>query len=167
MKKLITILGPNGIGKSTTAKMFVELYTNTAYVDAEWCRYMNPFAFTQENKQVVIENIFCLLHNYFSCSNVDTVIFPYGWHGERKLIHERVIEKLIKNGIDFQEHIVVLKCSKEENIKREKNDGRDEDRIKRSIENTFDFYNGLDYPCIDTTNMTPSEVAKAIKTLIS
>ncbi len=166
MKKLITILGPNGVGKSTTAKTFVETYANTAYVDAEWCRYMNPFSFTEETKCVVIENIICLLYNYFSCSEIDTVVFPYGWHKGRKKIYERIIEKLKGKGIDFDEHIIVLKCSESENVKRSLADGRDAERIKRGIENTFDFYNGFEYPYIDTTSMTPSEVAKTIKGLI-
>ncbi len=166
MKKLLTIIGPNGVGKSTTAKMFVEQNAHTAYVDAEWCRQMNPFVFTEETKEIVTKNIYCLIYNYFSCSEIDTVVFAYGWHGERKEIYDRVIEKLKKEHVDFKENIIVLKCSESENIKRAITDGRDSDRIKRGMEKTFSFYDDFDYPSIDTTNITPSEVAKNIRELI-
>ena len=166
MKKLLTILGPNGVGKSTTAKAFVEQYENSAYVDAEWCRYMNPFSFSDETKQVVIKNLHCLLFNYFSCSKINTVVFPYGWHGERKQIYDRVIEMLKEQRIDFEEYIIVLDCSKDEIMRRAIKDGRDEERIKRGLENTFLFYNDFDYPRINTTNITPLDVAKQIRLLI-
>lgn len=47
MKQLIVIVGPNGVGKTTAAKKIVELYENVAYVDSDWCRVMNPFAFQE------------------------------------------------------------------------------------------------------------------------
>ena len=46
MKKLIVILGPNGVGKTTAAKAFLDKYTKCAYVDADWCRAINPFFLT-------------------------------------------------------------------------------------------------------------------------
>ena len=166
MKTLLTILGPNGVGKTTTAKMFVEQYSNAAYVDAEWCRSMNPFAFTDETKRVVTENIYCLLRNYFSHNEIDIVVFPYGWHGARKKIYDDVIERLKKDNIGFREHIFILTCSETEIKRRALQDGRDGERIKRGIENTFNFYNNFDYPSVDTTNMTPYEVAKNIRNLV-
>ena len=55
-----------------------------------------------------------------------------------------------------------MKCSREENEKRARKDGRDESRIKRGMEMTFSFYNEFEYPCIDTTEMTPKQVAAKI-----
>ena len=51
MKTLLTILGPNGVGKSTTAEEIINKYANTAYVDSDWCRVMNPFIITEESKK--------------------------------------------------------------------------------------------------------------------
>lgn len=45
-------------------------------------------------------------------------------------------------------------------------DGRDEVRIDRGIKNTFSFYDDYAYPCIDTTDMTPAEVAEKIAILL-
>ncbi len=136
MKQLIILLGPNAVGKSTTAKKMVEQYENIAYVDSDWCRVMNPFAFTETTKQTVSENIYCLLRNYLSCSEINTVVFTYGWHGGRKAIYERVMEKLRNECTEFKETIIILKCSEDENRKRAIQDGRDKERIRRGMERT-------------------------------
>lgn len=46
MKKLIVIVGPNGVGKSTTARTMVVKCPKCAYVDSDWCRVIMPFSFT-------------------------------------------------------------------------------------------------------------------------
>lgn len=166
MKQLIVIIGPNGVGKSTSARNIVSQCDKCAYVDSDWCRVMNPFEFTKITKKIVTENIYCLLRNYLTCEEIDTVVFTYGWHGERKEIYEKVIDKLKNDGIEFDEKIVVLKCSMEENIRRAMEDGRDMNRIKRGIEMTFSFYDKYDYPCIDTTEIEPSKVAKQIISVV-
>ena len=93
------------------------------------------------------------------------MIFTYSWHGVRKEIYENIIEKLRRNDIEFQECIIVLKCSREENIRRAMVDGRNKDRIERGMKATHSFYDDLDYPCIDTTYMTSVQVAEMIEDL--
>ena len=90
MKKLVLIIGPNGVGKTSTAEKLLQKLSKSAYVDADWCRAINPFPFTDATKYTVIENIYSLLKNYFLCEDIETVIFPYGFHGERKQIFEQV-----------------------------------------------------------------------------
>ena len=53
MKKLIVILGPNGVGKTTAAKAFLDKYTKCAYVDADWCRSINPFLLTTTERNYI------------------------------------------------------------------------------------------------------------------
>ncbi len=166
MKQLVVIIGPNGVGKSTTTRNIVERYENTAYVDSDWCRVMNPFDFTETTKETIAQNIYSLLYNYLSCEVINTVIFTYCWHGARKEIYDKVIERLKTSGLDFEEHIIILKCSKEENSKRAFSDGRDEERVKRGMDLTYAFYDDYVYPVIDTTNMTPSQTAECIISLI-
>ena len=89
-----------------------------------------------------------------------------GFKERRKEIYENVIEKLRRNDIEFQECIIVLKCSWEENVRRAINDGRDKERIERGMKETYFFYDDLDYPCIDITYMTPVQVAEHIIKLI-
>ena len=131
MKKLIVIVGPNAVGKTTTAKCLVEKLSRTAYVDSDWCRCMNPFPFSEMTKQTVSKNMYDLLHNYLNCEALRMLFL----------------------------HIVGMV---KENRNRAKRDGRDIARIERGMENTFSFYNGYSYPSVDTTDMTPEEVAEEI-----
>ena len=167
MKKLIVILGSNGVGKSTTAKAFLDRYTRCAYVDADWCRTINPFPLTPATKKAVTENIYCMFKNYLLCEDIDKIVFPYAWHGERKEIFDTVIYKLKEDGIKFELFLIVLKCSMQENIRRCECDGRGAERIERGIKNTFHFYDDFQYPCIITTELKPEEVAEQIANIIN
>ena len=161
MKHLIVIIGPNAVGKTTTAKCMVEKLPQTAYVDSDWCRCMNPFLLTDITKEIVKENIYYLLHNYLTCVEIETVIFTSSWHGGRKEIYDRVIEQFRNDGIEFVENIIILKCSEKENVRRALKDKRDEKRVERG-KKTFSFYDDFDYPCIDTTEMSVTEVVESI-----
>lgn len=161
MKTILLLLGPNGIGKSTTAKHILEKQPNTALVDSDWCRAMNPY-----NIDTVTNNIYSLISNYLHCPKIKTVIFPYGFHGDRKKRYDAVINKLIEDGLDFTVFPVILMCSLEENISRAQNDMRDNERIQRGIENTFHFYDKYDYPKIDTTDINAEQVAERIISLL-
>lgn len=162
MKQLIVIVGPNAIGKSTTAEKIVELNPKSAFIDSDWCRVMNPFPLTDVTKETVIENMYSLLRNYLVCEEIGTVVFVYSWHGERKEMYDRVMKQLRDNEIEFQEKIVILKCSEAENRRRAIADNRDAERVERGIRNTFSFYDKYDYPCIDTTGMTVMEAVERV-----
>lgn len=161
-KRLITIIGANGVGKTSTSSALLQTLSRSAYVDADWCRAINPFQFTERTKKTVTYNIFCLLRNYLLCDDIETVIFPYGFHGERKSIYDEVIHRLRDEAISFDENIVVLKCEYDENIKRCIKDSRDLERVERGMKNTFSFYDSFDYPAIDTTTLSPEQAAKEI-----
>ena len=162
MTQLIVIVGPNGVGKSTTAMQIKERYPRSAFVDSDWCRAMNPFVLTDITKETVLENMYCLLRNYLLCEEISTVVFTYSWHGGRKELYDRVIKRLQNDGIEFRETIVILKCSESENRRRALVDNRDVERIEKGMKYTFSFYNEFEYPCIDTTNMTVLEVVEYI-----
>lgn len=166
MKKLIVILGSNGVGKSTTSKTFLDKYTKCAYVDAEWCRAINPFSFTPSTKKAVTENIYCMIKNYLLCEDIDKVVFPYGLHGERKEIFDTVICRLKEDGIEFELFFIVLQCSMQENRRRCERDGREAERIERGMKNTFHFYDDFQCPHIITTELSPEEVAVQIADII-
>lgn len=143
MKKLILILGANGVGKSTTAEMLLQKLVKCAYIDADWCRAINPFPFTDATRTAVSNNIYSLFKNYLLCDDIEFIVFPYGFHGERKQLFEQVLSRLEQEGIVFELCPIILKCCKEENIKRALKDGRDRERIERGIRNTFSFYDKL------------------------
>ena len=167
MKKLIILVGSNGVGKSTTAEAFMQRHSKCAYIDSDACRAINPFPLTPATKKAVTDNIYCLLKNYLLCVDIETIVFPYSFHGERKEIFNTVLERLGDGGIVFEMITIVLKCSLEENIKRAVADGRDKERIERGVKNTFRFYDEFNEPSIDTTNLSPEEVANQIHIIIN
>lgn len=162
MKKLILILGANGVGKSTTSKILLDKLLKCAYIDADWCRAINPFPFTESTKETVINNVYCMFRNYFLCRGIENVIFPYSFHGERKEIFEQVLEKLRQDSIEFDLCPIILKCSEEENMSRAQKDKRDANRVERGMKNTFSFYDDYIYPRIVSTQLSPDEVAEKI-----
>lgn len=166
MKKLILILGANGVGKSTTAEMLLQKLVKCAYIDADWCRAINPFPFTDATRTAVSNNIYSLFKNYLLCDDIEFIVFPYGFHGERKQLFEQVLSRLEQEGIVFELCPIILKCCKEENIKRALKDGRDRERIERGIRNTFSFYDKYTYPSIDITYLEPNEVAEKIVNIL-
>lgn len=167
MKKLILIIGANGVGKTTTAEILLQKMSKCAYVDADWCRAINPFPFTDATKIAVSNNIYSLFKNYLLCEDIEFVIFPYGFHGERKQIFDQVVGRLRKDGVVFEVCPIILKCSMEENIRRTVKDGRERARIERGMKNTFAFYDRYTYPDIDTTYLRPDQVAEKILEILN
>ena len=157
MKTILLLLGPNGIGKSTTAKCILDKLPNAALVDSEWCRAMNPY-----DMDTVVNNLYALMKNYLLCPEIEVIVFPYGFHGDRKQRYDIVIDKLRGDKMDFSEFTVILTCSYEENIARLQNDMRDMERINRGMKNTFHFYDEYNFPKIDTTNLTVTQTADEI-----
>ncbi len=82
MKKLILIIGPNGVGKTTTAKILLQKLSKCAYVDADWCRAINPYPFTVATKYAITRNIYSLFKNYLLCEDIEYVIFSI-WFSRR------------------------------------------------------------------------------------
>lgn len=162
MKKLILICGANGIGKSTVSKALHSHLPNSACIDSEYCCSINPFELNHHTIELFKANISALMMNSLACDFIETVIFPYGFHGPRKAIFDSVIETLRNNPIEFELHPVILECEESENIRRMRNDNRDEKRIERAIIHSRSIYDELDYPRINTTDLSVSETMNRI-----
>lgn len=167
MKNLILVCGPNGVGKSSACKALIELLPNSAFIDSDYCRYMNPFRFSEEDIRIVVSNISTLMVNYFTCSTMENVIFQYGFHGPRRQIYARILSVLDQKEIAYRSCPIILTCDQAENIRRMRRDGRDPERIARAIEKTRSLYDEYDYPRIDGTNLSITETASAIRTVLT
>ena len=166
MKKLIVILGPSAVGKSSVCKSLLERTQASAWVDGDWCRQINPYPFTNKTKKTVTENLYCLIRNYLLCEEIQWVIFPYSLHGEQEGIFRALCERLDKENLDVQVHTVVLKASMEEIIRRGKADGRTQEQIERGIMESFYLYDDMNLPTVDTTELTAEETAEAVWNMI-
>lgn len=101
MKNLLFICGPNGIGKTTICKEILRKLPNSAYVDSDPCRLMNPFILDDETIPTIAKNISDLIINYIDCLVIETVIFSYGFHGRRREVFEKVMQAVSKKGFQF------------------------------------------------------------------
>lgn len=164
MKKLFLILGPNGVGKSTASAALLKILPDSAYIDSDALRMMNP-ARGDEVIAVQKQNILALMRNYLSSSFAEYVIFPYGYHAHRKKLLEDMLDEL-KAEFEFKVITILLTCSENENVRRMQNDGRKDERIAYSIENTRTIFDGLDCPKIDTTGLTPEQTAERMIKMI-
>jgi Cdc6-like AAA superfamily ATPase len=162
MKNILFLCGPNGIGKTNICKEIIKQLPNSAYVDSDPCRVMNPFVLNDDTIPTIAKNISDLLINYLKCSIVNTVVFSYGFHGRRREVFQRIISEISKTGHDFIPFL--LWCSEEENINRMNVDNRSADRIQRTLNESRKAFEDVTYPKLDITNLSVSEAAKTIIT---
>ena len=166
MKKLILVCGANGIGKSTACRNLIEILPSSAYIDSDYCRYMNPFSFQEEEVAAVVSNISNMMKNYFGLRTIENVIFQYGFHGVRKQIFRKILASLDESGIEYAFCPIILECNLEENMRRMQHDNRSPERINSAITKTRGIYDEMCYPRIDTTQLSPEETALKIKEIV-
>ena len=104
--------------------------------------------------------------NALACPEIEYVIFPYGLHGHRKELFERLWEETKRKFSDTCLIPLLLFCSPEENVRWAKADGRDLERIERGMKNSGNVYDAVDWPRIDVTELTPDETAQAMLRVI-
>jgi cytidylate kinase len=163
MKTLIFIVGPNGVGKSTTCVHLHTRLLRSSLVESEWCRRINPFELTPEVERLAQDNMTALLRSYLRCSLVDYVIVCYGLHGPRRRIFDSVMSGL--GDVELRLLPVVLTCDREESVRRMLLDGRDAARIERALQ-TRSSYEATGYSSIDTTCLTVEETVDRILELL-
>ena len=165
MKKLIMINGTMGVGKSTVCNILLNTLNSSVYLDGDWCWNMNPFVVSDENKEMVINNISYLLKSYLNNSGYQYIILC--WVIQDEDIFKQILDKL--NGFDFELYKISLVCS-EESLKNRlnidvKNGIRKVDVINRSIER-ISLYEKMDTVKIDVSNITPQDTAKVICAMV-
>lgn len=162
MKNILFLCGPNGIGKTTICKEIIKQLPNSAYVDSDPCRVMNPFLLNDDTIPTIAKNISDLLNNYLKCPIVDTVVFLYGFHGRRIEVFQRILSEISKIEHDFIPFL--LWCSEEENINRMKVNNRSANSIQRALNESRKAFDDVTYPKLDISNLPVSEAAKTIIT---
>jgi hypothetical protein len=165
MKKLIMINGTMGVGKSTVCNKLLDLLSPSVYLDGDWCWNMNPFVVSEENKEMVINNISYLLKSYLNNSGYEYILFCWVMHEED--IIKQILDKLKE--FDFQLYKISLICTQEALEKRLNKDVvngiRKTDVISRSIER-ISSYEKMDTVKIDVSNNTAEDTAKVIYSMV-
>jgi hypothetical protein len=162
MKHLLFLCGPNGIGKTAIGREIVRQLPNTAYVDSDSCRMMNPFVLDDTTIPTIAKNISDLIINYLNCQAVTNVVFSYGFHGRRKEVFQAVMERLSDMPFDFIP--LLLWCGEDENVKRMQADNRSIEQVWRTLTVSRSSFNDIPYPRLDITDFSISIAAEMIIT---
>lgn len=161
MKRLILIGGPMGVGKTAVCRELQRLLPENVFLDGDWCWDAVPFRVTEETKAMVMENIAFLLNQFLRCSAYENILFCW-------VLHECTIWEDLLGRLDLMGVKVIrlsLICEPRELVRRLEGDiakgDRTPDVIARAL-HRMDCCNGLEIPHLDTTRMTPHEVAERI-----
>lgn len=165
MKRLIFVNGTMGVGKTSTCKELLGILQPSAFLDGDWCWYMNPFRVTDETKHMVESNICFLLNSFLSCSEYDNVIFCWVMHQES--IINSLLGKLNLTNVDVYK--ITLSVSKEALTQRlnraVENGERTPDVLQRSLDR-LPLYQQINTIHIDVSNISPVQVAGKIIEII-
>ncbi|AOR23577.1 AAA family ATPase [Clostridium taeniosporum] len=166
IKKFIIINGTMGVGKSTICENLYKILPNSAWLDGDWCAMINPFVTSDENKDIIINNITHILNNFLNSSSIEYVIF--NWLIESEDIMNLILDNINKK--NFKLYKITLTCSTEELMKRVGRDildgKRNRDSLNRSLERVF-LYEKMGTFKIDTTTLKVNEVINNIIRIIS
>ena len=167
MKRLIFLCGPNGIGKSTAARALYDQMAGSALVDADQCRMIACAGFPEAVIETQRRNLCDLICNYLACPEVRDVLLVYGLHGHRAGVLQAVLDEVRRRSGPFDDHPIVMTCSWAENLRRARRDGRDEARVRRGLANSRSPYEGLNWPCLDVTDLTVEQTALALRQILA
>lgn len=166
MKKLIIINGTMGVGKSAVCRQLLKNLTPGVWLDGDWCWNMNPFVVSEENKEMVLDNICYLLKSFLNNTGYEYVIFCWVIHQED--IFTQLLIRL--QGVEFELHKISLICSVQALTARLQNDVeagiRNKDVIERSLSRHALYYD-MDTQKVDVSDITVEQAAIEIKHLIS
>ncbi|MDF2631879.1 MAG: nucleotide kinase, partial [Caproiciproducens sp.] len=137
----------------------------SVYLDGDWCWNMNPFVVSDENKEMVINNITYLLQSFLQNTGYKYIVFCWVIHQEE--IFREILEPL--KGYDFEVYKISLICS--ENALRNRlrldvqNGIRETDVIDRSVQR-LPLYGQMDTHRIDVSNISAQEAADQILEIV-
>jgi chloramphenicol 3-O-phosphotransferase len=161
MKRLILVNGTMGVGKTATCRELLHMLRPGVFLDGDWCWNMEPFVVTDETKNMVMENITCLLRNFLSCSQYESVLFCWVMH------EESILKDLLSRleGLDFRVYRFTLTATEQALRARILKDVechlRDIDGLERSLQR-LRMYDTMHTIKIDVSAVTPREAAEQI-----
>lgn len=164
MKKLIIINGTMGVGKTTVSEIVSEKLEPSVFLDGDWCWNMNPWVFTEENKNMVIDNITHLLNAFLKNSGFHYIVFCWVIHQEQ--IFDDLLSRL--SG-DYELHKISLICSEAALRDHIMNDVEKGTRTIDSIEGSIarmKLYKEMNTQKIDVSTISAVQAADQIVKLV-
>ena len=157
-KTFLIVNGTMGVGKSAVCRQLYQQLTPSVWLDGDWCWMMSPWQFSEENRQMVEDNITHLLRNFLTNSSFEYVLFSWVIHQEA--IFDTILEPL--QDLSFTLHKITLTCSEEALRKRMMQDAnRTEADIERSLQR-LQCYTSMNTIKIDSSDLTAGETVNLI-----
>ena len=164
LKTLYLIGGTMGVGKTTVCRELKQQLPNCVFLDGDWCWDMHPFTVNAETKAMVMANITACLNNFLHCSSIENILFCWVMH--EQAIVEEILSRLDTAGCRIVP--ISLTCTEAALRNRLQSDIdtglRTPDILERSPAR-LPLYERLTTIRIDTTGLTPQEIARRISTL--
>ena len=114
MQKLILLSGSPCVGKTAVAEYLFEQYTNSAYLDGDWCWCVNPFSVKDKRLRNGDKSMSFILSNYLN-SGFDYVFFPSVVLTDPK-IRENILKDITATG--YEVISFTLTCTEETLVQR-------------------------------------------------
>jgi hypothetical protein len=150
-----------GVGKTTMGEYLVEKrLDNAVFLDGDWCWYMNPWIYSDENKKMVLHNIQFLLNSFIANSTLENIVFVWVMH------QQEIIDDLL-SGLhgDFDVYSFSLTATETELTKRFSKDIQAGIRDQEALQGAIDripMYDTVDSIKVDVTGREYPENADII-----
>jgi len=161
VKKLIIINGTMGVGKTAVCEVLYRRLHRCVWLDGDWCWMMHPWTVTEENKQMVEDNITHLLRNFLTNPSFQYVLFSWVIH--RSTIFDLILTPLAD--IEFLLYRISLVCSPQELTQRLLAQGRTQESVAESLRR-LDLYEEMDTIKVDSSHLDASRTAAKVLEII-
>ena len=156
MAKLLLLGGPPAVGKTTVAPLLAERLAPSAWLDADDVWRIFPFEVTDRTRALVEANVVHVLRGFIE-ARYEYVLLTWALHRE-DLIQRLLAPLAAATKTAHVIHLVadpsVLQARLEAEPERGRSPARAHDRSARIAT--------LPYPKVDTSQLTPQEVAERI-----
>ena len=155
MSKLVLLGGPTGVGKSTTLELLENKLPKLALLDADDVWRISEDLAVEGTRSIAISNVVRVLQGCFQ-AGCDTAIFS--WVFARSPLYEPVIAGL-KDTCDAIDQLYLV--ASPDALQARLGSRNSLDRLEYSV-GRLKLIEKLPYPQIDTTNLSPNDVAGRI-----
>ncbi len=168
MSKLVLIGGPPGIGKSTVLRLLEKQLNHAGLLDADDVWRVSEQLATGAGRHIALTNVISVMEGYFH-AGCETGILS--WVFARPELYEPVIkglEKVVESVT--QVYLIATPEVLEARLRHRPESGNDNHLIEKRIaysRSRLELIEALPFPKIDTSRISPTEVAGRIVTLIN
>jgi len=155
LKKLVLLGGPTGVGKTTALKRLQGRFDRSAILDADDVWRVGRELAIPENRNIAIQNVTATMRGYFDANCQIGIV---SWVFAKPELYQPVMDALTSSVNSIQ---MLYLVSDPETLEARLKERGQPDRIDYAL-GRLALINSLPFTKIDTTNLTPEQVADRI-----